>query len=94
MSKHSQAPLFDPLQPVRTTTRLETSSRKKRLNQYHRGQKIGSGKHGDVYLCTDEKDGRYDFVRSLRAQTIWELNAVGRLSKSSSGPTLATGSSC
>jgi len=82
MSKRSQTPPFDPQQPVRTTTRLETSSRKKRLNQYHRGQKIGSGKHGDVYLCTDERDGRYDFVRFERGQTMWELNAVGRLSKS------------
>ena len=52
-------PLFDPQDLVRTTTALEDpSNRHRKLNQYIRGEKIGKGKHGDVYICEDEAGRR------------------------------------
>ena len=55
-------PLFDPQDIVRTTTTLQDPlNRRYKLNQYVRGEKIGKGKHGDVYLCKDEAGG-YDLV--------------------------------
>lgn len=57
-------PLFDPRDLVRTTTTLQDpSNRRHQLNQYIRGEKIGKGKHGDVYICRDETGG-YDLVSS------------------------------
>ena len=39
---------------VQFTDRLEKPShRRKRLNQYLRGDRIGKGRHGEVYLCYD-----------------------------------------
>ncbi|TFK44794.1 kinase-like domain-containing protein [Crucibulum laeve] len=49
-------PPFDPQEPVRTTTHLELSNRRHKINQYKRGARIGKGKHGEVYLCEDESD--------------------------------------
>ena len=54
-------PLFDPQDLVRTTTTLQGHSNRRKLNQYIRGEKIGKGKHGDVYICEDEAGG-YDLV--------------------------------
>ena len=57
-------PLFNPQDLVRTTTILQdTSNRRHKLNQYICGEKIGKGKHGDVYLCKDEDSG-YELVCS------------------------------
>ncbi|KAF8161179.1 other/CAMKK/ELM protein kinase [Crassisporium funariophilum] len=54
---------FDPQDSVRTTTQLEHSSNRRRmLNQYTRGQKIGKGKHGDVYVCKDEAIAGYELA--------------------------------
>lgn len=55
----SELPPFDPEEPVRTTNTLySSSSGRRRLNQYVRGEKIGKGKHGDVYACrTEDTDG-------------------------------------
>lgn len=51
-------PLFDPQDLVRTTAILEDhSNRRRKLNQYTCGEKIGKGKHGDVYICQDEAGG-------------------------------------
>lgn len=39
---------------VQFTDRLDKPShRRKRLNQYLRGSRIGKGRHGEVYLCYD-----------------------------------------
>ena len=57
-------PLFDPQDPVRTTTTLQDHPNRRQLNQYIYGEKIGKGKHGDVYLCRDEASG-YELVCSL-----------------------------
>ncbi|EFI28144.1 other/CAMKK/ELM protein kinase [Coprinopsis cinerea okayama7 len=41
-------------QPLIFTTRLHTrSSRRKKLNQYVKCERIGKGRHGEVYLCRD-----------------------------------------
>lgn len=54
----SELPPFDPEEPVRTTDTLHSSSSRRQLNQYIRGDKIGKGKHGDVYACrTDDSNG-------------------------------------
>jgi [calcium/calmodulin-dependent protein kinase] kinase len=55
--------LFDPQDPVITTTLQDPPNRRYKLNQYIRGEKIGKGKHGDVYLCKDEAGG-HDLVCS------------------------------
>lgn len=44
----------DQLREIKTTTRLELHQGK-RINQYRRGLKIGTGKHGEVYCCTNER---------------------------------------
>ncbi|TFK20774.1 kinase-like protein [Coprinopsis marcescibilis] len=50
------APEFYPLEPIIFTNQLETTStRKRRINQYLRGDKIGKGRHGEVYLCQDSQ---------------------------------------
>ena len=50
--------MFNPRDPVRTTTILEDPSNcRRKLNQYICGQKVGKGKHGDVYICQDEAGG-------------------------------------
>ena len=54
-------PLFDPQDLVRTTTTLQDHENRRQLNQYIYGEKIGKGKHGDVYLCKDEDTG-YELV--------------------------------
>ncbi|PFH51565.1 hypothetical protein AMATHDRAFT_142422 [Amanita thiersii Skay4041] len=38
---------------VRVSCLLQVSDRRKRFNQYVRGERIGKGKHGEVYLCQD-----------------------------------------
>ena len=56
-------PLFDPQDLVKTTTTLQDHPNRRQLNQYTCGEKIGKGKHGDVYLCKDEASG-YELVCS------------------------------
>jgi hypothetical protein len=56
-------PLFNPQDPVKTTSILRDHPNRRQLNQYIYGEKIGKGKHGDVYLCEDEDSG-YELVRS------------------------------
>lgn len=51
-------PLFDPKDLVKTTTTLkDPSDCRHKLNQYICGEKIGKGKHGDVYICENETGG-------------------------------------
>ena len=56
-------PLFDPQDLVTTTTTLEDHPNRRQLNQYICDEKIGKGKHGDVYHCRDEARG-YELVCS------------------------------
>jgi hypothetical protein len=55
--------LFNSQDLVRTTTTLQDHPNRRQLNQYICGEKIGKGKHGDVYLCKDEASG-YELVCS------------------------------
>lgn len=52
-----------PFQPVKLTTELVHTRTDvyHKINQYKKIKKIGSGKHGNVYLCEDD-DG-HDWVR-------------------------------
>ena len=51
---------------VATVTRsLRTSERRKWINQYSRGERIGKGKHGDVFLCEDQENGGRQVVSGL-----------------------------
>ena len=41
--------------PVRLTSYLSLEGqRRRKVNQYLRGDRIGKGQHGEVFLCTDE----------------------------------------
>lgn len=44
------------------TRSLKTSDRRKWINQYSRGERIGKGKHGDVFLCEDQQNGGRQLV--------------------------------
>ncbi|KAF8967854.1 other/CAMKK/ELM protein kinase [Flammula alnicola] len=63
-----ELPPFDPEEPVKITTTAHHSSRRK-LNQYTRGEKLGSGKHGDVYVCRDETSSGYDLAVKIVRKT-------------------------
>lgn len=55
MSDSPDANPLEPFEPIQTTTCLRTANnRRRKLNQYSRGIKIGKGRHGDVYLCKDD----------------------------------------
>ncbi|KAF8236473.1 kinase-like protein [Tricholoma matsutake] len=41
-------------EPVRLTSYLTLEGRRRKINQYLRGDRIGKGQHGEVFLCTDE----------------------------------------
>ena len=53
--------------PVRLTSylTLEGQARRRRINQYLRGDRIGKGQHGEVFLCTDEDGNRREMVSYL-----------------------------
>jgi len=42
--------------PVRLTSylTLEGQVKRRKINQYLRGDRIGKGQHGEVFLCTNE----------------------------------------
>ncbi|KAF8897022.1 kinase-like domain-containing protein [Gymnopilus junonius] len=58
-----ELPPFDPEEPARTTHTLSSSRR--RLNQYIRGEKIGKGKHGEVYACRTEDANAYTMASQI-----------------------------
>jgi len=51
---------FDPPDPVKMTTKL--AFRGDRLNQYSKGNLIGKGIYGMVYICRDENENGYELV--------------------------------
>ncbi|PPQ97382.1 hypothetical protein CVT26_006616 [Gymnopilus dilepis] len=61
----SELPPFDPEEPVRTTDTLHSSSSRRQLNQYIRGDKIGKGKHGDAVKAVRRTNPR-DKMKLLR----------------------------
>jgi serine/threonine protein kinase len=82
---HSVEPLYT--ENVQTTSQL-TTYRRRRVNQFIRGEKIGKGQHGEVFLCTEESsDGKQvvsfllvftPCVRQLRRLLLQALKVVKR----------------
>ncbi|PPQ79938.1 hypothetical protein CVT25_003010 [Psilocybe cyanescens] len=66
---HSYLLPFDPKELARITTNVERSSSgssgPRTYNQYVRGEKIGKGKHGDVYVCRDQEIGGYELAMKI-----------------------------
>jgi [calcium/calmodulin-dependent protein kinase] kinase len=58
---------FDPVGGVRTTALLRTvrhaDDRRPMINHYIRDTRVGSGQHGEVYLCYDLSNNRQEVVR-------------------------------
>jgi hypothetical protein len=50
---------------AKVTRSLRASDRRKWINQYSRGERIGKGKHGDVFLCEDQQNGGRQVVSGL-----------------------------
>jgi serine/threonine protein kinase len=44
---------------------LTLEGRRRKINQYLRGDRIGKGQHGEVYLCTDEDANGHEMVKSV-----------------------------
>jgi len=90
--------MFHPQDLVRTTVVLDDfSNHRRKLNQYIRGEKIGRGKHGDVYICEVEASG-YELVCFLffLLDFVLTLNSIMllRRSKLSGELILAIKSNC
>uniref|UniRef100_A0A8H7Y4G9 Ribosome biogenesis protein tsr1 n=1 Tax=Psilocybe cubensis TaxID=181762 RepID=A0A8H7Y4G9_PSICU len=67
---YSQLPLFDPEDLPRITTEVvkynsSGSNGGRTYNQYLRGEKIGKGKHGDVYVCRDQEIAGYELAMKV-----------------------------
>ncbi|TFK73989.1 kinase-like protein [Pluteus cervinus] len=48
------------------TSQLVSTNRRLRINQYQRGQRVGKGKHGEVYLCHDDNIRQEVAVKVVR----------------------------
>ena len=59
---------------VRVTSHLALEGRRRKVNQYLRGDRIGKGQHGEVFLCRDEVASGREVVRPLFLQYPCPLN--------------------
>lgn len=56
---------------VRITSHL-TTNRRRMVNQFIRGGKVGKGQHGEVFLCADENNNSRQVVGNFIAVYIHE----------------------
>jgi hypothetical protein len=57
---------------ARLTSYLTSEGQRRKINQYLRGDRIGKGQHGEVFLCKDEDAGGRELVS--RYQNASNLN--------------------
>ena len=64
------------MQPVRLTSYLTLDGRRRKVNQYLRGNRIGKGQHGEVFLCTDEDANGHEKASHFSRGSIFTRIAI------------------